>query len=235
MDPAVVLQQHELRAPRRDRARVAAGEPGGTVMVPAHTGDLSEPSRWRNPPVPPEWWPVIRAQTPAFDPRTTPTWHMGAVADVLRTWPGAIRSRHPSVSFAAHGHHAEALCGEHPLELSMGDRSPLGRLYELDGSVLLLGVGFDRNTSFHLAEARSGTRRTLTEGAPVLEDGRRTWKTYEDIAYDDSIFAEIGIAFAATGAVRAGTVGAAPAQLFGQRAAVDFACAWLRGRPAPSP
>ncbi len=47
---------------------------GGTLTVPTHSGDLSEPSRWRNPPVPQDWWQTIRDETPPFDPATTPTW-----------------------------------------------------------------------------------------------------------------------------------------------------------------
>jgi aminoglycoside N3'-acetyltransferase len=35
--------------------------PDGTLVVPTHTGGNSEPADWRNPPVPRDWWPVIRA------------------------------------------------------------------------------------------------------------------------------------------------------------------------------
>nr|WP_228441648.1 AAC(3) family N-acetyltransferase [Novibacillus thermophilus] len=51
--------------------------------------------------------------------------------------------------------------------------SPLARLYDLNGSVLRLGVGHDSNTSFHLAEYRARVRPTVTTGAPVLENGQR--------------------------------------------------------------
>ena len=32
----------------------------GTLMMPTHTSDNSDPARWENPPVPEAWWPVIR-------------------------------------------------------------------------------------------------------------------------------------------------------------------------------
>jgi hypothetical protein len=44
----------------------------GTLVVPTHTPENTDPATWRNPPVPQSWWPVIREQSPGFDPELTP-------------------------------------------------------------------------------------------------------------------------------------------------------------------
>ena len=147
----------------------------GTIMVPTHTGGNSDPSHWQSPSVPCDWWPVIREHMPAFDPLRTPSRRMGAIAEYVRTLPNAKRSDHPMVSFAAIGAEAERLVTEHSLVDSLGDHSPLGKLYDMDGMVLLLGVGYASNTSFHLAEYRAQYPKTYMEhGTAVIIHGQRS-------------------------------------------------------------
>jgi aminoglycoside 3-N-acetyltransferase len=166
----------------------------GTLVMPAHSGALSEPSQWQNPPVPESWWPIIRAETPAFDPDLTPTRQMGAIVDCFRTQPGTMRSSHPQFSFAARGPRAADITNDHSLEYGLGERSPLARVYDLNGYVLLLGVGHANNTSIHLGEYRldGAGQKTTTNGAPVTVEGERRWVEFEDIELDESDFDRLG-------------------------------------------
>jgi aminoglycoside 3-N-acetyltransferase len=203
----------------------------GTLVMPTHTGHLSDPGGWVNPAVPDAWWDEIRSSMPAFDPDLTPSRGMGQIPECFRKQREVLRSNHPHFSFAAWGEQAAAVTDAHPLEYGLGEESPLGSLYALDAWVLLLGVGYEHNTSVHLAEyrARYGKKYTVTRYAPVMRDGHRRWKPHEDINIDSDDFAVLGREFQKRRAksIRTGTVGQARAELFPQRACVDFAVRWM--------
>lgn len=202
--------------------------PQGTLIMPTHSGELSEPSYWVNPPVPVDWIDEIHASMPAYDAGITPTRGMGRIVEVFRNYPGVMRSNHPALSFAAWGKHAEFITDKHQLEYSLGEGSPLARLYDLDGWLLFLGVNHANNTSFHLAEARCGKTGSQTQGAPIVENGQRVWKVYQDFDYNDETFPEIGAEYEKEHPVRIGMVGYGEARLLKQRPAVDFAEQWMR-------
>jgi aminoglycoside 3-N-acetyltransferase len=199
----------------------------GTLVMPTHSPNYTDPAKWRNPPVPESWWPILYEQMPAFDPHITPSSFMGQVVETFRTCPGVLRSSHPALSFAAWGRYAQSITANHSLDHGLGEQSPLAHLYDLNGSVLLLGVSYESCTSLHLAEYRAPHSKEMAEGAPILEHDRRVWKTYQEIELDSDPFPEIGAAFEETGLVKTGPVGSAQCKLLPQRPAVDFATAWL--------
>lgn len=204
--------------------------PDGTLIMPTHTGDLSDPALWENPPVPESWWPIIRETMPAYDPATTPTRGVGRIPECFRKFPGVLRSSHPAMSFIALGPHAEGITSNHALDFPLGEKTPLAQIYALDGWVLLLGVGFENNTSFHLAEYRVPDPPLEELGAPVLVNGKHTWTTYRDVKLNTDPFVQLGEVFESQVDILKGKVGSANCLLFRQRVAVDFAVEWLLSR-----
>lgn len=201
----------------------------GTLMMPTQSWKNLDPTtgvHWQEPE---EWWPAIRDNWPAYDKTITPTNTMGAVAEMFRKWPGAVRSDHPARSVAALGKHAEYLTQDHDLSDIFGETSPVGKLYALDGYVLLIGVGYDKNTSLHLADVRADYpgKHTVTEHSAVLEDGNRVWKSYETLYVDGEDFTQIGEAFEAQHRVAKAPLGNSRIVLMKQRELVDFAVEWI--------
>lgn len=210
-------------------ALVDAVGASGTLVMPTHSGNLSDPAQWSNPPVPEEWWEPIRRETPAFDPSLTPTRYMGAIVECFRHLAGVRRSDHPTRSFAAVGPGADSIVGAHELTQGFGEQSPLGRLYATDGWVLLLGVGHANNTSLHLAEYRADYpgKELIKQGSPVTVDGRTQWVEYAELDGDNSDFEALGDAFAKTGGELRTLIGMGTVRLMRQRDLVDFGVRWL--------
>ncbi|WP_435358110.1 aminoglycoside N(3)-acetyltransferase [Haloarchaeobius sp. DFWS5] len=212
-----------------DALQLAVGDTG-TVVMPTHSPGNRGPRNMSHPPVPESWDERIRAQMPPYRPAVTPTQGMGAIPECFRNYPGVRRSAHPQHSFAAWGAKADFVTSGHPYDYSLGEDSPLARVYDADGAVLFLGTTHATDTSLHLAEYRADIDvGTEQRASAVLVEGERVWLHWDDIAFDDEDFAACGDAFELEHpeAVATGTVGVADAKLFSQRTLVDFGVEWF--------
>ena len=195
----------------------------GTLLMPMQTSSNTEPSAWVNPPAKRELFDEIRANMPAFDKKSMDAFHMGAIVDNLRRRDGVVISNHPSCAFVAWGKYAKLLCNHQSLHFSLSEESPLARLYELRGHVLLLGVDYDNCTLLHLAEYRSGVRPVVLQGSCVLINDKPQWKKYLDIELDSDDFKEIGKILESNNIVSKAKVGNCNMSFFKGDVAVDIA------------
>ena len=202
----------------------------GTLMMPAQSWKNLDPETGVHWEEPREWWQTIRDNWPAYDKAITPTNTMGAVAEMFRKWPGALRSDHPARSVAALGRYAEYLTRDHDLSNIFGEGSPVGKLYELDGYVLLMGVGYDKNTSIHLADVRAEYpgKHYVTEHSAMMVNEKREWAAYQTLFVDGEDFEQIGEAFELQGNTSRVLLGNGSICLMRQRELVDFAVDWIQ-------
>jgi aminoglycoside N3'-acetyltransferase len=124
--------------------------PEGTLVMPSWPKDKDEP----------------------FDPRISPASpSLGVVAETFRRLPDVRRSEHFH-AFAAEGPKAPEVTAD-PLPLPPHvPESPVGRVHDLDGQVLLLGVGHDADTTLHLAELLAGVPYRVPKYCTIVQAGR---------------------------------------------------------------
>lgn len=209
--------------------------PVGTLMM--YVGWEDDPHHF--PTCPPEWQQAYWEECPPFDPaRSRAKRSMSILTEYLRTWPGAYRSQHPEASVAAVGTQAAWLTENHPLRYGYGDDTPLDKLCQVGGKVLLLGAPLSAITLLHHAEHRANVphKRITRYPMPILRDGQRVWIEIEEFDTDRGIvdwggeiemFEQIARDFLASGQGRVGKVGAAQSYLFDAPALVKFGVQWL--------
>jgi aminoglycoside 3-N-acetyltransferase len=162
-----------------------------------------------------------------FDRPTMPCRAVGVLADSFWRMPGVLRSDSPH-AFAAIGPHAERITMPHPVNVPHGLNSPPGRVYELGGQVLLLGVGHDADTTIHVAENIAGVRYRQPKHATVMADGRPKRYEYGETDHCCENFRLLDDWLEAEGRQRRGRVGQAPARLARSRDIVSAALERLR-------
>lgn len=201
----------------------------GTIVMPAQSADNSDPSYWRSPPVPEEWYEPIRQSLPAYDPHLSSLRGMGKIAECFHRHPETIRSGHPAHSFIAWGQHAEKWMAEHSLYDSFGMTSPLGKMLRTDVKIVMIGVDYDTCTALHLAEYLAPGLTTSTDGAAMLRNGERVWATYEMAYLDSEMFPELVEAFKKINPETGvdGLLGQATCKIMPMKPLIDFGSSWI--------
>lgn len=118
----------------------------------------------------------------------------------------------------------------HPLDFSLGDGSPLAKIYDLGGRILLLGVENENNTSLHLSEHRANFdgKKEIKQGAPIIIDGKRQWVIIRDWEEHSENFNALGKAYVLSGgSFVKKKIGMADSLLIPQRNLVDFGVKWI--------
>jgi aminoglycoside 3-N-acetyltransferase len=183
------------------RALRSALGPEGTLAMPSWTGDDDAPWDARSTPASPD---------------------LGALAEAFRRLPGVARSDHPFALAALGPRAEEVVAGPLPLP-PHGPGSPIGRVHDLDGQVLLLGVGHDANTTVHLAEALARVPYRAARHCTVMRGGAPVRIDYDEPDHCCERFGLLDGWLGARGLQSEGPVGHAHARLVRARDVVSAA------------
>jgi aminoglycoside 3-N-acetyltransferase len=217
--------------------------PQGTLM--AYAGWEDDPwylSEW-----PEEWQQAYLAELPPFDSELSEADHeMGRLSERIRSWPGARASTGHVMRMVAIGARADWLTRDQPWDHPEGPGSPLAKLVEAGGQVLMLGAPLETLTILHYAEAMvdSPEKRLVTYRIPVREGNEVVWKQVLDhdtsdrgafpyerfVAPGRDAFDLIGTEAIEAGCGKQGWVGEANSHLFEAQALVRFAVSWMEER-----
>jgi aminoglycoside 3-N-acetyltransferase len=217
-------------------ALLDAVSPGGTVLAYTDWDARYDELADADGRVPDEW----REHVPPFDAQTSRSARdNGALPEFLRTWPGARRSGNPGASVAALGARAEWFTADHPLDYGYGygPGSPLAKLVEVGGKVVMIGAPLDTMTLLHHSEhlADLTDKHVIRYEVPLAVGEGVAWRWVEEFdtadpvidAFADDYFATIVEDFLVTGQGVRGQVGTAESVLVDAAAMCTFAVAWM--------
>lgn len=190
-------------------ALAEAVDTGGTLVMPSWSGSDEEP----------------------FRPDRTPAdADLGVVADTFWRMPGVRRGAHQHAFAALGPAAAEILRDTLPLPPHVPE-SPVGRVWELDGQILLLGVNHDADTTIHLAEILGGAPYRVPKHFTVLQDGRPRRIEYGENDHCCRRFVLADEWLRGAGLQTEGRIGNAAARLARSRDVVDTVVERLRDDP----
>jgi len=153
---------------------------------------------------------------PYFDPAVTPG-KTGMLTEIFRKRPGVLRSLHPAHSMSIHGPRAAEFIADHRTSFGVG--TPIDRIAQAGGYVLLLGVTHTSNSTIHVGDSHGGAVRFWWyEGDPPtakvrLPDGRIVEHQFDVSSSCSMAFNAVDLPLRRAGAIRDLRIGQALSHL----------------------
>ncbi len=168
----------------------------------------------------------------------------GVLHEMIRTWPGSLRSDHPGAGISAIGAKAEWLTKEHPFQYGYGPGTPFEKLIELNAKILMFGAPLDTITLLHYAEhlADIPDKQIVRYQHLIPTPTGPEWIDFEEFDTSEpvnshlpeNVFEQIAEAFLESGQGQQTMIGKASTFLFNSQALVPFAVSWLEAYPFPN-
>lgn len=155
----------------------------GTIVTPAFSNSVVDPACDRDYLFERDVFDEIRSSKPAFHKKRTPS-ECGMFSAQLMCNEGVYRSNHPTHSVLAWGKYAKLICDHHPLHFSLGKESPIEKVVEMNGYVLLLGSAYKDCDIFSYASILSNKNPIRIVSAPIDKKGQREFISMLEMDYD---------------------------------------------------
>ncbi|MEM7058046.1 MAG: AAC(3) family N-acetyltransferase [Pseudomonadota bacterium] len=205
----------------------------GLIGMPGFSRDAYDPLEFVDIKVSQAESAHFRGQVPGFDIARSDVRANGIVAETFRTWPGVVRSPHPTSSVLLLGPDAAELAVPHDAHgWATGPETPWGRLQNRQNmKILLIGVGWNRCSALHAAETLALHKRTKQRHLKTGPGPDAPWVDAPDVADDlDTLFPLVGQDWENAGSVTFGKIGNAHCRMTGYAPLLDFASQWFDRR-----
>ena len=154
----------------------------GTIVTPSFSTHLMDPACEKNLLFERDVFEEIRESKPAFHKKKTPS-ESGSFSVQLMCNEGVYRSNHPLYSMLSWGKYAKLICDRHPLHFALGKDSPLDKVVEMNGYVLLLGNKYEECDVFKYASILSSKNPIHIVSAPIEKKGEREFISMLEMDY----------------------------------------------------
>lgn len=197
----------------------------GTIIMPTFTPQMADPSCQKKH-ISRAYWQEVRDHAMPFDKKLTPPKNCDPLVHQFLRNEGVVRSYHPLYSFAAWGKYAKLICDKHPLHFGLSKESPLGKIAEFNGYVVMLGCEYEECCLFQLARYQ-GELPIRIISAPIENNHKTVWKDMLELDYNTKNFSEIGEVMEERSIVKTSYIGNGRCRFFSAREAVTLATAYF--------
>jgi aminoglycoside 3-N-acetyltransferase len=177
--------------------------------------------------------PLETIRSKAFSMATPAVRAIGIIPETFRKKPNVFRSFHPIFSFAFWGRNAKELSDSYAMADSLTVQSPLGKLLEDDGYLLLLGVDLSVASLVHAAEYSANVPYSEYRHYFGIQgkDGKNTMAHLRTTGHSEEFRLLEGLLFAGAVPFSTQTIGRSTCRLVKARELFDAAVSIIRSKP----
>lgn len=196
----------------------------GTIVMPSFSKHLIDPACDNKYQFERDVYEEMRDSMLSFHKKRTPADH--DLANQLMRNDAVYRSNHPTHSCVAWGKYAKLMCDKHPLHFSLGKDSFLDRICEMNGYILLLGVGYQHCDIFKYVTSIVGKAPVKIVSSPIDKKGKIEFVDMLEIDYNNQGIANIKQMLEERSVVKDNFIANAHCRFFKAKEAVNLALAY---------